>query len=682
MPNRRAVAEKLNIEPNMPDDIIFKRIAAAFQLASQETDDYSKDELVSVLLETIRIQSEETELQRKICVNLERQNSLSGERARKAEDECIEYKNILEELRKSTQPMMEQFQHIQDENKGLKAANEELLRQNKQLTEQISKMKSEMFGSSSEKMENLIEQVLDEDDVEDPLDEDCDSEEKESDQKAHHIKENRPQRRRKEKGFRDRNLKGLPVQTIYDYDIDQLNERYGEGNWRFVNWKGHRTVEFIRAATYVKVVYTPVISYGLEHCIETLYYEGSMFPKSLASASLLTNVIMDKFCMYVTTYRMENDINKYGFRLSRQTMSNWIIKAAELFFMPVYLHLLSLLSRYPYQQCDETTWRVIRDKRGPGKKSYFWVHRSSELQKERPPIILYELEPSRSGKHLEKYFREVFLESLEKICLTSDAFSAYPSLEENHSETIESCGCFSHARRRGANALKLLSGKTDEEDLSSLPEFNFISKIAGIYIEENKLREMNAEERLHHRHESVKPLADEFFDYLRTLDVSNPSYSNTFKDAVQYTLNQEKYLRKFLDDGNIPIDDNACERSVKAVCLLRKSCLFSNTFRGGYACGIIMTLVETAKANDADPYWYIQYLLEKMPSRYYSGREYKDLDQMVPWSEEFHCYEEEQKRKMLDRTAPPGNEKPKTPRKKDRVIITDSGLGCGAGTYT
>ncbi|MBQ7991757.1 MAG: transposase domain-containing protein [Solobacterium sp.] len=94
-----------------------------------------------------------------------------------------------------------------------------------------------------------------------------------------------------------------------------------------------------------------------------------------------------------------------------------------------------------------------------------------------------------------------------------------------------------------------------------------------------------------------------------------------------------------------------------------------------------MTLVETAKANDADPYWYIQYLLEKMPSRYYSGREYQDLDQMVPWSEEFHRYEEEQKRKMLDRTAPPGNEKPKTPRKKDRAIIIYSGLGSGAGAY-
>ena len=681
MPNRRAVAEKLNIEPNMPDDIIFKRIAAAFQLASQETDDYSKDELVSVLLETIRIQSEETELQRKICVNLERQNSLSGERARKAEDECIEYKNILEELRKSTQPMMEQFQHIQDENKGLKAANEELLRQNKQLTEQISKMKSEMFGSSSEKMENLIEQVLDEDEAEDPLDEDCDSEEKESDQKAHHIKENRPQRRRKEKGFRDRNLKGLPVQTIYDYDIDQLNERYGEGNWRFVNWKGHRTVEFIRAATYVKVVYTPVISYGLEHSIETLYYEGSMFPKSLASASLLTNVVMDKFCMYVTTYRMENDINKYGFRLSRQTMSNWIIKAADLFFLPVYLFLKSLLSSYPYQQCDETTWRVIRDKRGSGKKSYFWVHRSSELQKERPPIILYELEPSRSGKHLEKYFREVFLECYGKIHLTSDAFSAYPSLEENHSETIKSCGCFSHARRRGANALKLLSGKTAEEDLSSLPEFNFINKIAGIYTEESKLKELSAEERLLRRQENIKPLVDDFFEYLRTLDISDPSYSNTFKDAVEYTLNQEKYLRRFLDDGNIPIDDNACERNVKSLVLLRKNCLFSNTFGGGYACGIIMTLVETARANDADPYWYIQYLLETMPSRYYRGRENENLEQMVPWSEEYHRYEEEQKRKMLDRTAPPGNEKPKTPRKKDQAIAIDQGSDRSTGAY-
>ena len=406
-----------------------------------------------------------------------------------------------------------------------------------------------------------------------------------------------------------------------------------------------------------------------------------MFPKSLASPSLLANIIMDKFCMFVPMYRMEHDINRYGFSLSRQTMSNWIIKAAEFFFMPVYQFLKSSLSTYPYQQCDETTWRVIRDSRGPGKKSYFWVHRSSELQKERPPVILYELEPSRSSQHLEKYFREVFQEKTGKIHLTSDAFSAYPSLEENHSGRIEHTGCFSHARRRGANALKLLSGKTAEEDLNSLPEFIFLNKIAGIYTEENKLKEMSAEERLLRRQKNVKPLIDEFFEYLKTLDTSNLTYSDTFKDAVEYTLNQEKYLRRFLDDGNIPIDDNACERSVKAVCLLRKSCLFSNTFRGGYACGIIMTLVETAKANGADSYWYIQYLLETMPSRYYRGRENEDLDQMVPWSDEYHRYEKEQRLKVLDRSAPAGNEKPRTPRKKDLVFIDPVSLVASSDVY-
>ena len=192
---------------------------------------------------------------------------------------------------------------------------------------------------------------------------------------------------------------------------------------------------------------------------------------------------------------------------------------------------------------------------------------------------------------------------------------------------------------------------------------------------------MSAEERLLRRQKNVKPLIDEFFEYLKTLDISDPAYSDTFKDAVEYTLNQEKYLRRFLDDGNIPIDDNACERSVKTVCLLRKSCLFSNTFRGGYACGIIMTLVETAKANGADSYWYIQYLLETMPSRYYRGRENEDLDQMVPWSDEYHRYEKEQRLKVLDRSAPAGNEKPRTPRKKDLVFIDPVSLVASSDVY-
>ena len=673
MPNRKAVAEKLNIDPHMPDDIIFERIAAAFQLP----DDWTKEELHHVLAETIRIQCEENEMQKNIRGNLEKQISLLTEMNQKAQDECIEYKNTLEELRNSTQPMLEQFQNIREENKGLKIFNEELLRQNRYLTEQLSKMKSGMFGVRSEKMGHLLEQLLDEDETEDPLDEDSVSEEKGQAHAAVRIKGKTQQRRKKEKGFRNRNLEGLPVQAVYEYDIDLLNETYGEGNWRFTGWKEHRTVEFVRACTYVKAVYTPVISYGLEHSMETVYYEGSMFPKSLASPSLLANIIMDKFCMYVPVYRMEHDINRYGFQLSRQTISNWIMKAAELFFTPIYLHMMSILSRYPYQQCDETTWRVVRDTRGPGKKSYFWVHRSSELLKGSPPIILYELEPTRSEGHLEKYFKEVFAEGSGKIHLTSDAFSAYPSLEENHSETIESCGCFSHARRRGANALKLLNVKKTEE-LSSLPEVSYINKIAAIYAEENKLKEMSAEERLVHRQKEVKPRVDEFFDYLRTLDTSDATYSSTFKDAVEYALNQEKYLRRFLDDGNIPIDDNACERSVKSLVLLRKNCLFSNTFSGGYACGIILTLIETAKANDADPYWYIQYILETVPSRYYSGKSDEGLEQMMPWSEEYHRYAKEQQSKMLDRCAPAGNEKPSTPRKKAIGTVSVANPACYA----
>ena len=670
MQYRKAVAQKMNIDSHMTDDIIFNKIAAAFQLPSG----YSKDELLSVLAEAFRLKSAEIENQKLISGNLEKQISFLEEKIGNLNNECAEYRNRLQELRNSTQPMMEQFQQIKDENKGLKAANEELLRQNMHLTEQVSKMKTELFGTSSEKMEHLLEQVLDDEEDEDPLSEDADSE-KEAVQNKEKSTKDSGNRRRKEKGFRDRNLKNLPVQTVYEYDIDRLNKQYGEGNWRFVNWKGHRTVEFIRAASYVKVVYTPVISYGLEHSMETVYYEGSLFPKSLASASLLANIITDKFCMYIPMYRMENDINRYGFSLSRQTISNWIIKAAEFFFMPVYLYLQSLLVMYPYQQCDETTWRVIRDQRGPGRKSYFWAHRSSELQKEGPPIIYYELEKTRSGRHLEKYFQKIFPESSVKIRLTSDAFSAYPALENNHSENIESCGCFSHARRRSANALRIIKGKKTKAELESLPEYIFVDKISAIYAEENKLKEMSASDRYMYRQKVVKPKVDEFFDYIKTLDPADPTYSDTFKNALEYALNQEKYLRRFLDDGNIPIDDNACERSIKSLVMLRKNCLFSNTFRGGTACGIIMTLIETAKANGADPYWYIQYLLEKMPPRYYSGRASDNPEQMVPWSDEYRCYEKEQQLKILDRCVPAGNDKPRTPRKKDLIVITDQVAG-------
>ena len=137
-----------------------------------------------------------------------------------------------------------------------------------------------------------------------------------------------------------------------------------------------------------------------------------------------------------------------------------------------------------------------------------------------------------------------------------------------------------------------------------------MKQIQAIYREENKLNDLSSEERLKQRQAVVKPLVDAFFAYIKTLKVSK---KDTFGDAVSYALNQERYLRVFLEDGEVPIDNNASERAIRGFCVGKKNWQMIDTINGAKTSAIIYSIVETAKANNLKPYDYVQYLLEEIP---------------------------------------------------------------------
>ncbi len=138
------------------------------------------------------------------------------------------------------------------------------------------------------------------------------------------------------------------------------------------------------------------------------------------------------------------------------------------------------------------------------------------------------------------------------------------------------------------------------------------------------------------------------------------------KDAIQYALNQEMYLRRFLTDGSIPIDNGIAERSVKPVALYRRNSLFSFSVKGAESMVTIFSMIETARANDADPYFYLKYLMEQMPKHLYNkGSEY--MPDLMPWSEVYRRYEATERMNLVKAQAPPSNERPRTPRKRKTV---------------
>ena len=612
--------------------------------------------------------------------------SLEGKTKAETDEIAVRYYCALKEARihlaehenVSTQ-MASQYQQVKEEVERLRKEVDILREQNLHLTGIQTLQSNTLFGQKTEKTAEVLGRLLtSETPKTDPLAEDGTEGRSTAANEADETKKKIAQHVRsivkllseshedKKPGRKKRmDLSGLPEQIDFDYDIEELNRTYGEGNWRFAFWSERKTVEVIRQTTYVKHIYKPIVSVGLDHQMFRPSWENPLIPKSVASASMVAQLMTDWAKMFTPLYRQEMNEERFGFALSRQVMSYWIFYTVQNYLKPVYLDLCEMLKVYRYQHCDETHWLVIMDGRKPGAKSYFWVHRSGELLQE-PAIVAYCYEKTRSADHLRNFYSGI----LSTIYLTCDAYSAYSCFADESSGQVTLTGCYMHCRRRFVDALLILKpkGMTDEQ-IRELPEVKAVNLIAEIYIEENALKELSADERHELRQKKVRPKVNAFFDYIKAIDVDAQLVSEKLKDAVQYALNQEDCLRQFLKDGNIPLDNGVCERSVRPATQFRRNSLFSFTESGAEVAAVIFTLIETAKANGADPYYYLKYLLEQMP-QYYNDPDKSYMPDMRPWSEQYISYETAEKQDLLEIQLPQGRKKPKTPRKRDKATIS------------
>lgn len=297
-------------------------------------------------------------------------------------------------------------------------------------------------------------------------------------------------------------------------------------------------------------------------------------------------------------------------------MANWCIRLGEEYLSVLYDYLHKELYKYHVIQADETPVLVNHDGRKAGSKSYMWVYRSGHLYKDKQ-IVLYEYQLTRNTSHPRE-----FLKGYSGICVT-DGYQVYHTFEKELEE-LTIAGCWVHCRRRVNDALNTIKEPFRKESDS----FLLMKQIQAIYREENKLNKLSSEERLKQRQVVVKPLVDAFFAYIKTLKVSK---KDAFGDAVSYALNQERYLRVFLEDGDVPIDNNASERAIRGFCVGKKNWQMIDTINGAKTSAIIYSIVETAKANNLKPYNYVQYLLEEIP-KHMNDTNCSFLENLLPWS--------------------------------------------------
>ena len=511
------------------------------------------------------------------------------------------------------QLLLQQQEQLNALTKELHTSNEKM----QLLMEQLILGKQNRFGRSSEKMEDTSQICFCEVDGTivffNEAEAVCDLNAAEPDDL-----ELKSPKQPKRKGKKEADLSGLPVRRIDHYlSEEELEAEFGVRGWKQLPDAISRKYHFVSAKVEVEEHHIGVYASKTDEHMVKADHPKALLHGSLVSPSLGAAIINGKYVNAVPIYRLEQEFQRYGLQITRQNMANWCIRLAEEYLSVLYDHLHKVLYSYHVIQADETPVLVNYDGRKAGSKSWMWVYRSGHLYQDRQ-IVLYEYQRTRNASHPRE-----FLKGYDGICVT-DGYQVYHTLEKELEE-LTIAGCWVHCRRRFDEALKLVPKSYQKESNA----FLLMKQIQAIYREEGKLNDLSSDERLKQRQVVIKPLVDAFFTYLKTINVSK---KDKFGDAIGYALNQEKYLRVFLTDGDVPIDNNASERAIRGFCIGKKNWQMIDTINGAKSSAIIYSIVETAKANNLKPFDYVQYLLEEIP-KHMNDRDCSFLENLLPWSE-------------------------------------------------
>jgi transposase len=491
---------------------------------------------------------------------------------------------------------------------------QELEQQIRLLKEQVDFLTRKLYGTKSEKTSTLeiegqmslfneIETCADPDAHEPAL-----------------IEVEKHLRKRKYAGQREELVKNLPHSKVL-HTIDereQICDNCGSTMVKVGEEFVRTEVQFIPAE--LKVIDHYRETYECRACRKngTPYMEKAPVPyppvlHSLASASTIAWLIHQKFELGIPLYRQEKEWEALGLRLSRATLSNWLLVVYRDWLVHIVHRLKQELLKQRYLHIDETHVQVLKEpERKNTSDSYMWVYCS--IKNTENPIRYFEYQPGRSGK-----YPEAFLRGYEGYIHT-DAYSGY-----NAVSGVKRCLCYTHLRRAFVDALP----KDIHTPEASKPA-EAILRLNELFGIESGLEALSPDQKKKERLIREKPLLEAFWSWAEKNAMGELPKSKLSK-AFHYALNNREGFWNYLEDGNCSISNSLAENCIRPFVIGRKNWLFSGSPKGAETSAGIYTLVETAKANGLAPMKYIKYILSDMPgSAFLEHPEY--LDDYLPWN--------------------------------------------------
>ena len=340
-------------------------------------------------------------------------------------------------------------------------------------------------------------------------------------------------------------------------------------------------------------------------------------PGSVASAPLLGHIITSKLLDGLPLYRQEKMARREGLNLPRTRTARWSIQAATV-LQPIYNLLEDSFFSYDIVLSDETGIQVLKeDGRSAQSKSYLWIRRGGPPDR---PVVLVDYNRSKSGDVVKGLLSGLSPGSY----LVSDGASNFnDAVRENRLKPVL---CNDHARRRFNDVLVSLKKTTKRMAEKSIAAEG-VARYRKLYQIERETKDLEPDARQRIRAQRAAPLWDAFIDWAEKLLADGVTHAGTL-DALKYLTGHADGLRRYCDDGRLPISNIQSEHIAKTIAVARKNFLFADTPAGARSSALNYSLIETARANHHHPQRYLSVLLTELPN----VTDVDGIEALLPWN--------------------------------------------------
>lgn len=352
--------------------------------------------------------------------------------------------------------------------------------------------------------------------------------------------------------------------------------------------------------------------YACECTVKTATKPPQPIAKSAAGASLLAQVIVSKVADHLPVHRQAKIFERFGLDIPDQTMGGWMRQSAEL-LEPLYGRLKDFVLSSKVTGTDDTPVRVL-DKRLPGttRTGRFWPYVGDRDH----PAVVFDYTATRERAGPEEFLKDYRSSKDDQRYLQADAYVAYDSFFTDPERGLVEVACWAHTRRHFHQALD-----TDPAHMGAV-----LAYIAQLYAVEKSARQAGivGDDLRLLRQQGALPVLAELHGYLLKIRDEVLPKSEAGK-AVAYALNNWRALTRYSEDGDLAIDNNHTERSLRGIAVGRNNWMFVGSDRGGKTRAILRSFVGSCELVNIDPFAWFQDVLSRI-----GKHSIQKLDELLP----------------------------------------------------